>query len=306
MRTLQVIRPSRTPSRKRFMNIIAWGSPWVGSSRLSLSERLARLGQENHAGAVNELLRDRSAGTMLRLMFDKLFRRRPAPADEDSTMTLPADLAARAKAAADLIGPGAMSVAMSERGVHVESLLVALGAVAGYACQVAAWISPPPAAIRDESTVRGVEVRGADGRSYFLADAINHYLLESPMSVWNVAAGVIPQLSARALPDVAEIVQHVASSIGTESFGAIRFPPGTSAGHPPSEYLSRLWPTTREKLDQSGLSPAEWSIAFGIAGQIMLFAARDTVEPTIALAILIETAVAMAKIDPAPLSITRD
>jgi hypothetical protein len=38
----------------------------------------------------------------------------------------------------------------------------------------------------------------------------------------------------------------------------------------------------------------------------MLMTARDAIEPTNALAILIETAVVMAKIDPAALGLKRD
>jgi hypothetical protein len=239
-------------------------------------------------------------------VFEKLFRRRQAAADQASTRVIDGDLYARAKAAADLIGPGPMSAAMSERGVHLESMLVAHGALAGYACQVAARISPPPETIREDSTVRWVEIHGADGQVYFTGDAINHYLLESPTSFWSVAAGILPRLGAGPLPDLVEIVQHVVTTIRTGGFGSIRFPPGTRAAETPSYYLRRLWPTAREKLDQSALPPDEWSVGFGIAAQIMLMTARDTIEPTAALAILIESAVAMAKIDPAALGLRLD
>jgi hypothetical protein len=185
-------------------------------------------------------------------VFEKLFRRRQADADQGSIQAIGGDLYSRAKAAADLIGPGPMSVAMSDRGVHLESMLVAHGALAGFACQVAARISPPPEAIRDDSTVRWAEVRGADGQAYFMGDAINHYLLESPTSFWSVAAGIVPQLSAQPLPDPIEIVRHVVTTIGTDGFGSIRFPAGTSAADSPSNYLRRLWPIARQKLDQSG------------------------------------------------------
>jgi hypothetical protein len=231
---------------------------------------------------------------------------RDSAKDEGATTAAGGDLYVRAKAAADLIGPGAMSVATSERGVHVESMLVALGAVAGVGCQVAARLSPPPEAVGSDDTVRWVEARGADGRSYFLGDAGNHYLLEAPMSLWNVAAGVLQRLDAGPPPDIIEIVRHVAGTIGTDHFGAIRFPPGTSAAHAPTDYLSRLWPEVRERLGRSDLAVSEWCVGFGIAAQIMLMAAQEAINPVAGLSILMETAVAMAKIDPAGYGLRSD
>lgn len=219
-----------------------------------------------------------------------------------ATLPIGADLFARAKAAADRIGPAAMSVATTERGVHVESTLVALGAVAGYACQVAARIAPPPFDPADGRRPI-MEARGADGRIFYFGDAINHYLLEAPTSFWSLAAGGVPQSGGRPLPDIIAIVRHVAESVGGEGFGEIRFPPGTSAAFPPSHYLRLLWPGARERLTESGLAPEEWPIALGIAAQIMLLAVKPAMEPAAALAILAETAVVTSKIDPAPLGL---
>lgn len=218
------------------------------------------------------------------------------------TLPIGADLFARAKAAADMIGPAAMSVATTERGIHVESTLVALGAVAGYACQAAARIAPPPFDPADERTPI-VEARGADGRLFYFGDAINHYLLEAPASFWSVAAGNAAQLNGRPLPDIVEIVRHVAASVGGEGFGEIRFPPGTSAAFSPSRYLCLLWPGARERLAENGLAPEEWPIALGLAAQIMLLMMKPAIEPVVALAILAETAVVTSKIDPAPLGL---
>jgi hypothetical protein len=242
-------------------------------------------------------------------MLGKLFRRRkPEPANESASEALAIDpeLYARARAAADLIGPGVMAIATGERGVHVESMLVALGAVAGYGCQVAARLAPPEAVLADPGKTPWAQVTGADGRTYFFGDAVNHYLLEAPASFWGVAAGIIGQRSARPVPDPFEIVRHVAETVGGAGFGAIRFPPGTSAAHSPWEYLGALWPDVRDRLDESGLAPGDWPLGFGIAAQIALFAAQEVIEPTVALAMLMETAVAMAKVDPAALGLRAD
>lgn len=209
------------------------------------------------------------------------------------------ELYARSKATADLIGPDVMAVASGERGVHVESMMVALGAVAGFGCQIAARLAPPAAIFADPARTPWAEVAGADGQTYYFGDAANYYLLEAPTSFWSVAAGVIGQISTQPVPNLAEIVRHVSMTVGGPDFGVIRFPPNTNASASPRDYLVALWPRVRARLDEGGLAPDEWSIGLGVCAQIALFAAKDVIEPAVGLAIMVESAVAMAKIDPA-------
>ena len=131
-------------------------------------------------------------------------------------------------------------------------------------------------------------------------------MLEAPDSFWALAAGVIGQISVRPVPDHLEIAAHVAATIGAPEFGLIRFPAGTSAAHAPRDYLTALWPDVRARLDEGGLAPEEWPIGFGITAQIALFAAKDVIEPSVGLAMTMEAAIAMAKVDPAPLGLRAD
>jgi hypothetical protein len=75
----------------------------------------------------------------------------------------------------------------TERGVHIESLLCALGAIAGYACQ---------ASVRALALSRGmvetgllVSVATKDGKTYCFGDELNKPLAESKYSVWGLSAG---------------------------------------------------------------------------------------------------------------------
>ena len=125
-------------------------------------------------------------------MLGRLFgRRRPDPQPATGrveTGTIDPELQSRAKATADLIGPGIMGIASGERGVHVESMFVALGAVAGYGCQIAARLAPPEAVMNDPGRTPWAEAKGADGKTYIFGDATNHYLLEGGESFWAIAA----------------------------------------------------------------------------------------------------------------------
>ncbi len=249
-------------------------------------------------------------------MFGKLFGRNRAETASQAEPELSADLRIKrgaieqgragdplivAKVGAADINAWLMQAVTTERGVHVESLLVALGSLGGFSCQLAArhalctmphhW--DHPWAVAD----------GADGRRYFLGDAINHYALEGQYSLWSLAAGIFPQISDRPVPDLGAIVSHVVGTIGGGGFGEIRFPPGTSAGDDPINYVRHFWPPTRAHLDQLGLVPDDWPPAFGIAAQEVLTLAKDVVDPAAALTMIVESAVAMAKLDPAELGI---
>ena len=247
-------------------------------------------------------------------MFRRLFgKAKPAPAAGDERALrdqVMADAIAAQKGEDPLIGArvGAeqvkswlMSASETEQGVHVETLLVSLGALGGFACQIAArhallngpgdWDSP------------WVIAEGGDGRLYFLGDAINHYLLEDRLSLWSLAAGIIPRISDKPVPDVIPIVRHVSGTIGGEDFGQVRYPEGTSAGDTPINYVRHWFAEVQDMIQRLGVEPTEMPVLFGLAAQDVLSLVRQVVDPVVGLELLMESAVAMAKVDPAALGI---
>jgi hypothetical protein len=203
-----------------------------------------------------------------------------------------ADPLAGAKAGADRIDAWLTERLTTERGVHIESFLVAAGALAGFACQMAGrhrlTTAPDPG-----WTTPLVEARGADGRGYWFGDAINWALIEGPQSLWRVAAE-----AGGNLPDPLPIFQHVAASVGGDAFGRVRFPEGVFADAAPIDYLKALWPTFRGVMDILGIGPAEWPALFGLIARRNLDAAREVIDPAKGLGYFMESAVAMARVDP--------
>jgi hypothetical protein len=245
-------------------------------------------------------------------MFGRLFGRAKQPAGDERMQRDRAmadaisaqkveDPLIGARVAAEQVKSWLMSASETEQGVHVETLLVSLGALGGFACQLAArhallggprdWESP------------WVIAEGGDGRLYFLGDAINHYLLEDRLSLWSLAAGIVPRISDRPVPDVIPIVRHVSGTIGSEMFGQVRYPEGTSAGDLPINYVRHWFPEVWDLVQRLGLEPVEAPIAFGLAAQDVLSLVRQVVDPVVGLELLMESAVAMAKVDPAGLGI---
>lgn len=181
----------------------------------------------------------------------------------------------------------------SERGVHVESLLTALGAIAGFACQMG---------VRAESETKGVAppftvVTTSDGRNLYYGDALNAPLAEGRYSIWSLCAGAAQHLGAQ-LPDVREIFQHATASAGTPAFGTPRFPGEGRAGDLPINYVRAIWPSVRTILAELCFGPSEWPIAAGLAAQEAILMAKATIDPGAAVKIVMESAIPMSKIDP--------
>jgi len=112
----------------------------------------------------------------------------------------------------------------SDRGVHIESLLCALGSLAGYSCQAALRAQALAQGLAEAGLLTRVETK--DGKAYFFGDNLNKSLAESTHSVWGVAGAGAQQAGCANLPDVSEIFKHASLTVGTAAFGKPRVPEG--------------------------------------------------------------------------------
>lgn len=186
----------------------------------------------------------------------------------------------------------------NERGVHIESMLCALGALAGYSCQ--ANLRAQAVAKGMDETTAFISVSGADGRKYFFGDPLNQALAESQHSIWNLAVGAARSNGCSILPDINDIFSHVTETVGTDSFGVPRFPDGHNASDSPINYLKVLWPTFFPLVTTFCKEPIEWPFLFGIAIQEALDAGKQALPQDVALQIIMEAAIPMSKVDLAP------
>ena len=180
-----------------------------------------------------------------------------------------------------------------ERGVHVESLATALGALAGRACQVAALqgLSAGAAEYQGRSLMT---VGGANGDEYFVGDAINRPLAESKYSVWGLVAGAANQHGGQ-VPDLNELFQHSASTLGGAEFGLPRYAPGTNASETPRSYLA-LWDSLQTSVRQSAPSPEQWPVAYGFAIQNLFAMAKGHFGLVVLTRVVMDSAIATSKL----------
>jgi len=200
-----------------------------------------------------------------------------------------------ARIGAKLLNERLLEMMKSERGVHIESVLCALGALAGYACQ---------AAVRAQSTAQGlaenallIKVATKTGKSYFFGEELNKPLSAAQHSIWSLAAQGARLAGCTAFPDLKEIYEHTAAIVGTETFGLPRLPQQHAPNDFAENYLRVLWPVFQPSLGKVCIDPAHWPVLFGIAIQEVILAGRSAIDPGLALRLVMECAVAMSKVD---------
>lgn len=178
----------------------------------------------------------------------------------------------------------------TDKGVQVESLLCALGALAGYACQLSVRANG--------GTLHTADC--ADGRRYYFGDLLNKPLAEDRYSVWSMAAAAAQASGGKTLPDMAEIFQHASTTVGSTEFGIPRTMGGHKPGDLPINYLKTLWPALAPQVKLYCPNPSQWPILFAIAIQQAIKAGRNSIEPSTALRLVMECAVSMSKVELVP------
>jgi hypothetical protein len=182
-----------------------------------------------------------------------------------------------------------------ERGVHIETLLCALGSLAGYSCQ---------ASVRERLKQGGqpeekefVIANGKDGKKYFFGDALNKPLAEDQYSVWSLAAGVATHVGCEQPVNIGEIFEHVAATVGGPEFGIPRIPESHRPCDPPSNWVKYGWSKALATVQEYCESPSEWPPAFGMGIQEAMTQAKGVIDPCLALSIAMECAIPMSKVD---------
>ncbi|ADU75362.1 hypothetical protein M972_112445 [Acetivibrio thermocellus AD2] len=187
-----------------------------------------------------------------------------------------------------------LNAVRDSRGVHIETLICALGALAGYSCQ---------ASLRKEFVeIRGLSeeqvftvIQAKNGKRYFFGDLINKPLFENQYSVWSLAAGIVQHMGVNIDFDILEIFKYVSATVGTENYGIPRIPEGHRTADVPINFVKAFWPLFLPRIEKYCASPREWPVLFGLAIQDGLLQGKDVIDPSLALKIVMESAIPMAK-----------
>ncbi|MDL2321992.1 hypothetical protein LJC47_06595 [Desulfosarcina sp. OttesenSCG-928-B08] len=183
----------------------------------------------------------------------------------------------------------------NERGVHAESLMCVLGALAGYACQACLRAQAVTEKMHADAAFHVMETD--DGGRYFFGDPLNNLLISAKYSVWGLAGAAAQQAGVKDLLDLNDIFAHTASALGTPLFGVPRVPENHRAGDLPINYLKALWPQVFPTIQQFCPNPAHWPILLGLAIQEAINMSISVLSPDLSLKMVMESAIPMSKVD---------
>jgi hypothetical protein len=184
--------------------------------------------------------------------------------------------------------------------IHGETILSELGALAGFAAQMSIRKSVIEPQGLDPGTVLIEAVTKNDEKFYF-SDLLNLILFENEKprySIWTYLTDELPEEIRLRLPDVAEIVGRAARTIGQHSFGVPHLPVAHMPRKLPRAALNEHWSLVQHELALSKRNPAEWPYDLAFAARWQMITNANVVPLPLAVAIVMEAAVPMSKIDP--------
>jgi hypothetical protein len=226
--------------------------------------------------------------------------------NDDAAATAPPPAASAAASAGSSVSDKVIELLIKtykdDRGVHAETALTAIGALAGYAAQEAIWegVVLPGKLPRDKAfTV--VSAKG--GQTYYFGDFLNMILSSTDpqqLSIWKlVAGGAVSAGAASAdLPKLDAIFANAAGIVGGTGFGVPRLPADHQPHELPRQALLRLWPQVRVLLLEAELRPLHWPLELGLAAQKLIHLLKGMLDPNLAAKIVMEAAIPMSKLDP--------
>ena len=184
------------------------------------------------------------------------------------------------------------------RGVHCETMLTVLGALAGFAAQQSVWAAAIEAGVTPKQAfmVMGTKT----GESFYYSEAVNQLLASTKpdgFSLWGFVASLAQRGGAKQLPDPLIYFKHTSGVIGSDQFGVPRMPQGHMPRLMPREALNRYWPKARSLMEN--VKTELWPVVLTMAISRAMMMMKDACALDFACHIVMEAAVPMSKIDPA-------
>jgi hypothetical protein len=270
-----------------------------------LKQRQATVGLESHG---------KSGGTV---MFGRLFGSgRPQKNGTGDAVALFAANNIEAYLFDDLKGP---------RGIHAETLLATIGALAGFSAQYAIWQTIVKTGKLPEHGGTNMEA-GAfvvaeteGGEKFYFGNLLNSFLVpqeggnarfgpDGGRTLWAAVAGAVEKCHRRPIShgEIGEIFRNAAATGGSALFGQLRLPRCHQSHMEPRRALDRAWPkiklilNRRDAPEAEGLAlpPDRWPSVVALVAAHLILLTKDTLDPALAMRIIFEAAIPMSKVDP--------
>lgn len=206
--------------------------------------------------------------------------------------------------------------------VHAETLVAAIGAIAGFAAQQALWAQKASLSIDSLNETTPVDglfiVRSSRGDRYVFGNPLKEMVFcaaqpASPITarLWEWAAGgaVEAGLDKSEMPGTLTMWENVNRSIQGGLDGMPSVPKEHLPHLAPTQLLERLWPISKKLLSGQGSGAAAppgmvvverrwWPTITGMVASAMIRKVKEVLAPRMALLIAMETALFTLKVDP--------
>ncbi len=111
------------------------------------------------------------------------------------------------------------------------------------------------------------------------------------------------------LPDAIPVFKRAAQTVGTPEYGILHPPKPLDPHFTPREALERFWPDVKyifERTDGQGIDvlkgrsvrPEYWPLVTALVARQFLLMSKDTIDPRVAVGLIMESAIFMSKVDP--------
>jgi hypothetical protein len=181
-------------------------------------------------------------------------------------------------------------------GIHCETAMIVLGALAGFAAQQAVWARMAATGTPQQAVFTTVRVKS--GETFYLSDQVNDLVAAriEPPSILGIVAGAAAKAGGRDFPDIKGIFSNAAETMGSELFGRPRAPADHAPRILPRDALTRYWHKAHSFVERE--HPAMKFRWFAVAAGMLLLKMQESCPPDIAFSLMMEAAVPMSKIDP--------
>ena len=193
------------------------------------------------------------------------------------------------------------AVLKAERELLPANIMLAVGGLAGVAAQMAVREVLVESGKKTEEEAFQVHVT-PDGRRWFAGAQILTPIVEGKLSLWRMALHTAVNLGATRHPDLSTIPPRLNERFSAPDFGVAPVP----AEHRPTirmlPFLKANWARFDRQARRYISEPIELPVFFGFMAQEGLTLTKPDLPPEIGLRIVMESALAWSRLDPAGLA----
>lgn len=213
-----------------------------------------------------------------------------------------------------------LKVLANDQGVHVETLMAALGAVHGFASQNAALKRLYEAREQGETIPESAIalVKTVDEKRFIFGDWVNQsifYTEENDLSLERIALGTAAAMGVELtdLVNPAELAGQIADTIGTPDFGQSLIIRDHHPHQTAVSLIKDLWQLVIDVMElempsdkqEPALDEAHWPAIVSVVVAQVLEMTKDVLDARLSVQLVMESAIMTAKVDPATVASSR-